>query len=171
MLQALLLSAQDQLTHSLDDPGLNDIKKWITDKKFKDSDFGFLNTVQLAEQLHLLARSFYQCYFLKASFSETLQILEVVSELILMGHDEAIFENMTELATWQKNLKSLRYPHTTQTDQLLKTKLESLPWPHGSKIKFERRGDRSGVELKLFITSQADLTKITAALERVKEQL
>ena len=53
----------------------------------------------------------------------------------------------------------------------LKEKLESLSWPYGSKIKFERRGDRAGIELKLFISSSSDLTKVISSLERVKENI
>ena len=46
-----------------------------------------------------------------------------------------------------------------------------LPWPYGSKLKFERRGDRAGIELKVFITSEADLIKTIAALEQVKSKI
>ncbi len=181
MLHSLILALKDQIPNSETDQDFADFKTWVVDKKFKDSDLSFLKILQTTNhlqqaqaqpvQLHLLARCFYQCYLLKASFSETLQILETTSELILMGHNETVFEKAAALTAWKQHLKSLRYPHATKTDEELKSKLESLPWPYGSKVKFERRGDRSGVELKLFITSQADLTKITAALERVKEQL
>ena len=181
MLQTLVLAIQDQITDHETTQDFTDFKNWLEDKKFKDTDFGFLkilesniqmHTVQThTVQTHLVARCFYHCYQLKASFSETLQILETASELILMGHHESLFEKTALLSQWRSHLKSLRYPHATKADEELKSRLESLPWPYGSKVKFERRGDRAGVELKFFITSHADLTKITAALERVKEQL
>ena len=88
-----------------------------------------------------------------------------------MGHHESLFENSSDVPTWKNHLKKIRYPMTSQNEEQLKDRLENLPWPYGSKVKFERRGDRSGVELKVFIASSVDLTKVISSLERIKEQL
>jgi hypothetical protein len=88
-----------------------------------------------------------------------------------MGHGELLFESSHDFSKWSESLKKLRYPQTSLRDESLKQKFESLPWPAGSKVKFERRGDKSGVELKIFISGQADVTKAVAALERVGQEL
>jgi len=82
----------------------------------------------------------------------------------MINSENEVLTETTNINTWKSELKKLRYPQTTLSDQELKTKLEALPWPYGAKVKFERRGDRAGVEVKLFISSSADLTKSISAL-------
>lgn len=105
------------------------------------------------------------------SFSEGLVILEWVTDLILMGHHEELFSATPNLESYKQHLKVLRFPEVTRRDEQLKSKMESWPWPQGSKVKFERRGDRAGVELKIFISSNTDMTKIMAALDRVQKEM
>jgi len=144
---------------------------WSEDKKVKESDLIFARALKNPVHLDLFHKAADQVAGFGPSFSEGLQILEMLTDLVLMGHSEQLFLQQTDLATYKMHLKSLRYPQTTKRDEDLKTKLENLPWPYGSKVKFERRGDRAGVELKLFISSDVDLTKILASLERVKQEL
>lgn len=145
---------------------------WTTEKKVKESDLIFTRALQNPAHLDLFHKVADQIACLSPSFSEGLQILELVTDLILMGHTEELFIQINSSAeAYKAYLKTLRYPQTTRRDEDLKTKLESLPWPYGAKVKFERRGDRAGVEVKLFISSEVDLTKILASLERVKQEL
>lgn len=144
---------------------------WSEDKKVKESDLIFARALKNPVHLDLFHKVADQVAGLGPSFSDGLQILEMLTDLVLMGHTEELFLRQTDLATYKAHLKSLRYPQTTKRDDDLKIKLENLPWPYGSKVKFERRGDRAGVELKLFISSEVDLTKILASLERVKQEL
>lgn len=147
------------------------LNQWYLDKKFKDTDLPFFNLLKTDLEKTMGAQILWKCCQLRTSFADTLQICELGCDLILIGHHELLFENTKDSVIWKNHLKQLRYPMAHQNDELLKKKLESLPWPYGSKIKFERRGDRSGVEFKVFIASNADLTKVISALERVKEQL
>lgn len=146
-------------------------KTWSEDKKVKQSDLVFIGALKTPVHLDLFHKVADQVLILGPSFSEGLQILELTTDLILMGHQEELFSHMNSFETYKTHLKSLRYPQTTKRDEDLKIKLEALPWPYGSKVKFERRGDRAGVEVKLFISSEVDLTKILASLERVKQEL
>ena len=166
MLETLLLAVADFKTIDK-----NQILAWIETKKFRSEDFVFLNILQTESEKQTVSAAFLKCSQLNASFSETLQILELVTELTMINSQYHVLRKSDNIDTWKHELKTLRYPQTTLSDQDLKTKLESLPWPNGAKIKFERRGDRAGVELKLFITSSADLLKSISALERVKDQL
>ncbi len=146
-------------------------KTWKEQKKVKDQDLIF--TGSLKEILHqeLFSKISEQMASLKPSFSDGISFLESATDLILMGHTEELFENSTEFSAWQQSLKRLRYPQTALRDEEQKKKFASLPWPAGAKVKFERRGDRSGVELKVFISGAPDVTKIVAALERVEQEL
>lgn len=146
-------------------------KTWSEDKKVKQSDLVFIGALKNPMHLDLFHKVADQVVGLGPSFSEGLQIFELTTDLILMGHNEHLFSHTENLETYKAHVKSLRYPQTTKRDEDLKTKLEALPWPYGSKVKFERRGDRAGVEVKLFISSEVDLTKILASLERVKQEL
>ncbi len=146
-------------------------KTWSEQKKVKEPDLVFVRCLQKPLHRDLFGRVSDHMATLQPSFSDGLVFLELISELILMGHTEALMENSAEFETWKTAVHRLRYPVTAVRDGELKEKFENLPWPQGSKVKFERRGDRSGVELKLFISSATDLTKIRAALERVQQDL
>ena len=145
-----------------------DFKTWKEQKKVKDQDLIFTRALKSPQHLDLFTKVSEQMAPLTPSFTEGVAFLELATDLILMGHMEALFEKTLTFETWSLNLKKLRVPHTDLRDSDLKEKLEKLPWPQGSKIKFERRGDKSGIELKLFISNPTDLTKILASLERVQ---
>lgn len=146
-------------------------KTWKEQKKVKSQDLIFTQSLKYNLQQELFLKVSEQMASLTPSFSDGLGFLEVAADLILMGHTEELLENSSEFVAWADRLKKLRYPQTTQRDELLKKKFEALPWPAGSKIKFERRGDKSGIELKVFISNAPDVTKIVAALERVGQEL
>ncbi|MFZ3229773.1 MAG: hypothetical protein WA160_06185 [Pseudobdellovibrio sp.] len=149
----------------------NSFDQWQLEKKMKVSDLVFTQSLKTTFQQDLFEKVAIHITSLKPSFSEGLKALELATELILMGHQETLFENGSTLEACLLHLQHLRYPHTTSSDTDLKTKLENLPWPSQTKVKFERRGDRAGVEVKLFISSASDLTKIIASLERVQIEI
>ncbi len=148
----------------------NSFTQWSVDKKVKDSDLRFTAALKQPEHQEIFKALSNQLAALRPSFSEGLAILELLTELILMGHHEDLFVNAVTLSSWQTHLRQLRFPVTTEKDSLLKTKFENLPWPQGAKVKFERRGDRSGAEIKFFVSTPTDLTKLIAALERVQQE-
>lgn len=144
---------------------------WALEKKVKQSDLIFLRALTDPLHLDLFHKVADRVVLLRPTFSESLPLFEQLTDLILMGHAEELFLNLENLEAFRGHLKTLRYPHTSKRDDELKIKMEALPWPYGSKVKFERRGDRAGIELKVFISSDVDLTKIMASLERVQKEL
>ena len=146
-------------------------QSWAADKKVKDRDLVFLRALKNPHHQDLFEKVSDIVGSLNPTFSEGLPVLEQLTDLILMGYADQLLLRTESFEKYKSHLKSLRYPQTTRRDEGLKVKLESLPWPYGSKVKFERRGDRAGVELKLFISTDVDLTKIVAALERVQKEL
>lgn len=146
-------------------------QNWSQDKKIKSSDLVFTHAIKSELHKSLFEKAADQLTALRPTYSEGLQFLEILTDLILMGHEQSLFEKTENLEAYKKHLHNLRYPTTSARDEELKQKFEKLAWPYGSKIKFERRGDRAGVELKVFIANAADITKITSALERVQQEL
>jgi hypothetical protein len=146
-------------------------KTWKEQKKVKDQDLIFTGALKENLHLELFIKASEHMAGLQPSFSDGIAFLETATDLILMGHTEDLFENSSSFESWITYVRELRYPQTTSRDQQLKQRFEKLPWPAGSKVKFERRGDKSGVELKLFISNPTDLTKILASLERVQQEL
>lgn len=142
---------------------------WSLEKKIKPTDLVFTQALKTELQRDLFNRVSEQMAEHNPSFSEGLQFLEQITDLILMGYNDELFTEQPSWTRWKEKIHELRFPLTKSRDEKLKIKFESLPWPAGSKIKFERRGDRAGVEVKLYISNEADLTKILASLERVQK--
>lgn len=158
---------------------LESFNLWLNSKKSRPPHtllaYPFLKLVRKDEDWSLLNQCLDQVLHLKLSLSDGLKAIELFTEIILIENDselkKQVLKNNADSSSWLKKLNELRYPLTSQRDEIFKSKLVDLPWPYGSKVKFERRGDRAGVELKSFISSSADITKIIASLERVKNQL
>lgn len=147
-----------------------DFNAWTSLKKVKKSDLVFMNTLpEPALELFMAIADKMAGY--NPSFTEGLAFLEKAADLIMMGHTQHLWEESGTFLAWEQNLYKLRYPVTSERDTLAKTRLEKLPWPNGAKLKFERRGDRAGVELRLFISTPTDLTKVISSLERVRADM
>lgn len=144
---------------------------WAAEKKVKKSDLAFTAAIRSLHHQKIYQKLADHLANLHPSFSEGLATLELIAELVLMGYEEDLFFNHQSLESWKSHLRKLRYPMTAKQDVLLKNKLENLPWPQGAKIKFERRGDRAGLEFKFFVSSQVDITKLISALERVQAEM
>ncbi len=164
----------------------NQIQKWLDSKKSSTIDIHqicpYLDLLKTDAQIQMMNQTLELILILRCSYSEGLKILELVTEIVLIYDQQKIQIDFDMLTThheqkmlnpdqWLTRLNQLRFPLTMQNDTEIKLKLEKLPWPFGSKIKFERRGDRSGVELKVFISNPSDLVKIISSLERVREGL
>lgn len=154
---------------------------WFRTKNAGPQDLRFLSLLQTPlsqsadriQKFSELTESFFQS---NPSYSEGLQVLEIIVDLILLDRTSQIppFDSQDKnqlqknIQNWRNCLFEIRNPNTTAKDDLRKVQLESLKWPLGSKIKVERRGDRHGAEFKIFISSSADLTKVIANLESLK---
>jgi hypothetical protein len=146
-------------------------KTWKEQKKVQQRDLIFTHALKETQHQLLFEKMAEKMSELNPSFTEGLGFLELATDLILMGHLEVLFESSSDFARWQQQLKKLRYPHTTQRDENAVLSLEKLPWPSNAKLKFERRGDKFGVEMKVFISNPSDLSKVISALERVQSEM
>lgn len=175
MLKTLLSAAEIDVI--ADNQNIELVRTWLENKKVKNSDLAFTTILKTPEQWNWAYKGLLEIANFKLSYSEGVKYFEIICDLIMMGKSQEIFlksaidDNTLAQQNWKNHLLKIRYPESYQSDENLKAKFEKLPWPYGSKIKFERRGDRAGVEFKMFITSQTDLIKALSALERVKENL
>ncbi len=140
---------------------------WIHEKDVGVQDLAPLKAISF-EQI----RPFTE-FFLKTRPSKTegVQILELVVDLTLLGTPQEIILSAmaADAQVTLKNLKVLRYPNTIERDQDLKGKL-LLSWPSNVQTKFQRRGDKAGFDLQLFVSSSAELKKTVTHLEKVVEE-
>ena len=96
------------------------------------------------------------------SKQESVQRIELLSDLIQMGQNLAELENMKLQALIQK-----RYPVTASRDQSLQA--SELPWLSQIKRQFKRRGDKAGFEVHFLAGTPAELNKLAQNLSRVAE--
>lgn len=143
---------------------------WLQKKKLSKDDMVFTKALKTIEQNQAFIQVADQMAKLQPSQSSGLQFLELATDLILMNKLDDTSQITSDFDTWIESLRKLRYPQAYLRDEELKLKIQSLSWPAGSKIKFERRGDKSGVELRFFISSPSDLDKLIGSLERIKKE-
>lgn len=153
---------------------------WIEQKKVKEHDLIFLGPLKASGHRDLFTRIADRMAALNPSFADGLAFLEQITDLLLMDRTEGLLphpgapagENSVRTFTiWKEAVYRLRFPQTALRDDQLKARWAGFSWPSGSRTRFERRGDRAGVELRVFISSPADITRLVAALERVRKDM
>lgn len=147
-----------------------EVQKWLHQKKVGPQDlapFKALETINLLQD--------YWDLFLKSQFSKSdgVKTLELLIELILLGFStkEIIPEESLNGSTWYQHLYALRFPKSSLQDQKSEELVRQALWPNKTEARWTRRGDRSGVELKLFFTHPDELKKILILLEKTSKDL
>lgn len=101
------------------------------------------------------------------------QVLELLVECYLLGSTDSyladILQSQSTIESGLENLKSLRYPQTTQTDQKKQQKLLSLPWTKDFQTRWLRHGDRSGLEIRFFASNASELKKYSDQLMKISQ--
>ena len=110
---------------------------------------------------------------LSCSKSQGTKALELAIEVLLMGKAlELVCPDETKTSEqWLTHLHGLRYPETLKADIENEKKMEALPWPGSSQARWVRQGDKSGIELKLFVSNPTDLKKYLHSLAKVQDLL
>lgn len=163
-----------------------DIQHWLSQKKFAPQDLAPLRAL---DDLSVLDDYWDDLLLANPSKSEGVKWLEMLIELILMGvskeqlmlsstasadsHADASTTRSTTHTTaqWLSHLHALRYPLATQQTSLAEQKIRAFAWPPKSEARWTRRGDRSGVELKLFFANPQELKINTLRLEKIAQTL
>lgn len=154
-----------------------DIQRWLSQKKLAPQDLAPLRAL---EDLSVLDDFWDEILLANPSKSDGVKWLEMLIELILMGFSKSQLmstasstENAPSNSTaqWLSHLHALRYPLATQQAEQAEQKIRSFSWPPKSEARWVRRGDRSGVELKLFFSNPQELKINNIRLEKIAQDL
>lgn len=111
--------------------------------------------------------------FSELSISRSLgaQILDLLVECYLTIKDQSPLLKQTATADqWLLHLKSLRFPQTMKSDRIKEKELLSLPWTKELNTRWLRQGDRSGLEIRFFASSQKELLLHVQQLQNIVTQ-
>jgi hypothetical protein len=137
---------------------------WCAEKKWGPQDFSPLRS--LTEGIIVLT-PYLELLNSPLSKNDGTLIFELLIELLMMGKDlKPLLLQPT--IQWLPILKKERYPLATFQSQKKEEQLRKFSWPLHSQVKWVRKGDKSGVELKLFITHPQDLERSLIKLEQLK---
>lgn len=159
-----------------------DIQRWFSQKKFAPQDLAPLRAIN---DLSVLSDYWDDLLLANPSKSEGAKWLEMLIELILMGLPKELLKlschwpldtnnsriHPDSTTQWLAHLHRLRYPLATQQTKRVEQKIHSFAWPPKSEARWTRRGDRSGVELKLFFSNPQELKVNTLRLEKIAQTL
>lgn len=151
-------------------------QNWCADKKVGPQDLSPL-LIAVGKDLKPL---FMKILSLNLSKSQGTQALELGIELLLMGKSfsdlqmEIEEENFSsdksvQAEKWIEFLRRTRFPQAFARDNEAQEAMRKLPWPGSSQVRWTRQGDKSGIELKLFVSNPSDLKKHMQSLSRVQD--
>lgn len=138
-------------------------QNWCDEKKCSIQDLAILRSLDSVSLLTTLSEKIASS---RLSKSQGVQVLEWSIELILLSHDAGSLLLDADEDTWLEELRKKRYPQTVATDEKSRAEIERLPWPKKTEVKWQRRGDRAQLELKLQTGSPEELEKQIEALQK-----
>lgn len=141
---------------------------WCTEKKVAANELAILSSFKEFDAFQKV------CDFLvsnQCGKQTGIQILEIAGELILMetSIEDLLSSHLTPEA-FLLSLKKRRFPNSSEKDEEQNQWIQSLGWPSSSQSKWVRRGDKAGVEVKLFFSSPLELHKNIIQLQRIEEK-
>lgn len=142
--------------------------KWTEEKKLGPRDLGILWAIP-----DILPHQWIFDKIAKDNPSKSIgvQCIEYAVELSLMGVNPEEMQSHTPSHQWVNQLKKLRYPMSTEKDLDQSEKASLLPWPKESRVSWERKGDRTGIQLQLQFKNQEELSNTIRHLTRVHNLL
>lgn len=103
------------------------------------------------------------------SHSLGMKALELGVELLLMGVqvDEILQSNISPEEIVQ-TMEQKRKPLSASSDQIKKRKLKKIIWPSHVNAQWQRKGDKSGLEIKIWCQNQKELEEKTNIIHRME---
>lgn len=138
-------------------------------KKWHIGDFQFL----VSAQALALSVFFHEVVTRNLTKSQSTQALEHVVDLLLLSHESEKLQPVSAESTesWLSRLQKLRYPNSTEADDKAALSLKSLAWPIGTQARWTRQGDRTGLEIKFFVSQPSEMSKQLQAFQNIQENL
>lgn len=136
------------------------VLNWLTQKKIKPHDISFLNLLSSTECQTLLDSA------ARGSLSkmDSLQLLEIASELVLMKIDVSIFLQTPWTETTLNEIKTVRYPISFVYNPV---KQIQLKWPKSVSTQTKRIQDKMGFQIQFFVSDPEELTQMLSQLEKM----
>ncbi len=135
------------------------MQKWLSQKSFGPSELLALMDFSIEEMDRLIAIS------IEKNDSRQLASLrfELMQELKGLGYN---FDTLIPLEI--EELKKCRYPITHLRDEKFLTYVKN--WPVKTRAKAQRRGDLIGFDVNFFVSSPAELEKLSEQLKKVANE-
>lgn len=136
--------------------------QWAKQHSLSSGDlYSLCNLPQLPVQ------SLTQLALLNPSRSFGIQLLDLLVDCLLMGQSEdTCLLHSSSFDLWRDHLRTLRFPQTTKRDEEKKQSLLNI-WPKSFTVRWLRQGDRSGVDVRFFVSSKKELEEKIESLQRV----
>ena len=135
-------------------------QNWINEKGIHPTALRILNSLRNTRKAHFLFQ-----WITENNLSQSLgmKALELGIELILMNISfEKILKSNLSPEETVKVIEQKRKPLSAIRDEVEKKKLKSLLWPSYATGQWSRKGDKTGLEIKLWCQNQKELKeKIT----------
>ena len=134
-------------------------QKWVTEKKLHLNDLRILNSIPNIDDLSFM---FQWITEKNVSHLHGIKTLELAGELLLMGFKEIdiLHENLRDNPqAMVQHIERKRKVKALSKDQEQKKKLESTVWPNQVHGQWVRKGDQTGLEIKLWCKNQGELQK------------
>jgi hypothetical protein len=109
---------------------------------------------------------------LSPSHQKGLQALDLAAELLLLPVNvDKVVDGSANIESWLLHLQQLRRPESHRRDQREQNLLKELPLPRNIKVRWERRNDTTGVEVRFFVSSAREFKDRLDQLSKIKEQI
>lgn len=137
-----------------------EVLNWLVLKKIKPHDLSFLNLLS-AEECKILLES---AAHGSLSKMDSLKLLEMISELILMKIDISSFNQSPWTEATLNEIKSVRYPMSFVYNPV---KQIQLKWPKSVSTQTKRIQDKMGFQVQFFVSDPEELNQTLTQLEKM----
>jgi len=142
-----------------------EFQSWLHQKKVQPGELRILNSLKNIHQIHFILLWIADQ---NPSHRIGLNILEIGTELYLMGFKpEEILKPDTNPETALQTMKKKRHPISSSQDQIKKEKLQQINWPLNTTAQWSRKGDKTGIEIKIWCQNQTEWTEKVTQLNNL----
>ncbi|MDE0118956.1 MAG: hypothetical protein OXM55_02980 [Bdellovibrionales bacterium] len=127
---------------------------WVNKKAIHLSELRILNSLEDMKQIHFI---FEWIAEQSPSHSQGIKILELGVELFLMSLDpDKILKSYFSPEKVIQEMEKKRNPLSSSQDQVNKNNLKKVIWPSQVSTQWQRRGDTTGLEIKIWCRNQKE---------------
>ena len=142
-------------------------QNWLTDKRIHLNELRIFNVFSEINDLDFI---FQWLHKNNVSKSNGLTALELAGELRLMGYKEAdiLPSHIHSVELSIEYMEQKRKKNTLSVDQEKQKYLQQIAWPAHANGRWLRKGDETGLEIKLWCKNQKDMAKKIEQINKVQ---